>query len=178
VRFAVAELRAGRAPTRAALAATLVQVSGLPRLRELVAVRLARRADALRSRAVLLALEGLVRREPPPVGGDVLSYRLDRVRATAFELAELDVVDAVRAGELHVPDGERGDVERLLGAAGTDAATRLGLPPGAPRDDVARAAAEQLAHWRRRAASPLAGPDVRKVADVLVHACERLVATP
>ncbi|OLT09073.1 hypothetical protein BJF90_44580 [Pseudonocardia sp. CNS-004] len=178
VRFAVAELRAGRAPTRAALAATLVQVSGLPRLRELVAVRLARRADALRSRAVLLALEGLVRREPPPVGGDVLSYRLDRVRATAFELAELDVVDAVRAGELHVPDGERGDVERLLGAEGTDAATRLGLPPGAPRDDVARAAAEQLAHWRRRAASPLAGPDVRTVADVLVHACERLVGTP
>jgi signal transduction histidine kinase len=178
VRFAVAELRAGRAPTRAALAAALVQVSGLPRLRELVAVRLARRADVLTSRAVLLALEGLVRREPPPVGGDVLRYRLDRIRATAFELAELDVVDAVRAGELHVPDGERGDVERLLGAAGTDAATRLGLPPGAPRDDVARAAAEQLAHWRRRAASPLAGPDVRKVADVLVHACERLVATP
>lgn len=175
VELALAEIRSGRAPTREALAAALLQGSGLPRLRELVDERLTRRADALRSRAVLLALEDLVRHEPPPVGGDGLRYRLDRIRSGAFELTELDVVDVVRAGELDLPDGERPAVERLLGAAGSDPRSRLGLGPGTPQQEVSRAAAEQLARWRRHAANPLAGVDLRKVADVLVKTCERLL---
>jgi signal transduction histidine kinase len=175
VRFAVAEIRSGRAPTRQALAAAFVQGSGLSRLRELVAERLVRRADALKARSVLLALEDLVRREPPPVGGDGLRYRLDRIRSGAFELTELDVVDALRAGERNLPDGERCVAERLLGAAGSDPPTRLGLPPGATRQEVAQAATEQLARWHGRAANPLAGVDVRKTADVLVQACERML---
>jgi hypothetical protein len=176
VRFAVAEIRSGRAPTRQALAASLLRSSGLPRLREFVEDRLTRRADALKSRAVLLALEDLVRHEPPPVGGDGLRYRLDRIRSGAFELTELDVVDALRAGELDLPDGERPAVERLLGASGTDPRTRLGLVPSATEQDVARVAAEQLARWRRRAANPLARVELRTAADVLVQACERLLA--
>jgi hypothetical protein len=177
VRFAVEEIRSGRAPTRQALAAALVQGSGLPRLRELVAERLTRRADALKSRAVLLALEDLVRHEPPPVGGDGLRYRLDRIRSRAFELTELDAVDAVRAGELDLPDSERRAVERLLGAAGADPRTRLGLAPDATQQDVAQAAAEQLARWQRRAANPLSGVDLRKAADVLVQVCERMLVS-
>jgi hypothetical protein len=175
VRFAVAEIRSGQAPTRQALAAALVQGSGLPRLRELVGERLARRADVLKSRAVLLALENLVRHEPPPVDGDRLRYRLDRIRSGAYELTELDVVDAVQAGELDLPDSERSAAERLLGASGTDPATRLGLAPDATRQEVSQAAAEQLAHWQRRAANPLAGADLRKVAHVLVQTSERLL---
>jgi signal transduction histidine kinase len=175
VRFAVAEIRSGRAPTREALAAALEQASGLPRLGELVEERLTRRADALRSRTVLLAMEDLVRHEPPPAGVDALRYRLDRIRSEAFELAEMDVVDAVRAGELDLPDSERRAVERLLGVEGTDPRTRLGLVPGATEQEVAQAAAEQLARWQRHAANPLAGVDVRKAADVLVHASERLL---
>ncbi|MHA6616882.1 sensor histidine kinase [Pseudonocardia sp. DLS-67] len=175
VGVAVAEIRSGRAPTRQALAAALVQDSGLPVLRELVAERLTRRADAFRSRAVLLALEDLVRHEPPPVGGDGLRYRLDRIRSAAFELTELDVVDAVRAGELELPAGERSAVERLLGAAGPDPRTRLGLAPDATPQEVAQAAAEQLARWQRHAANPLAGVDLRKAAAVLVQACERVL---
>ncbi|GAA5110525.1 ATP-binding protein [Pseudonocardia adelaidensis] len=175
VGFALAEIRSGRAPTREALAAALLRGSGLPRLRELVDERLNRRADPLRSRGVLLALEDLVRHEPPPVGGDVLRYRLDRIRSGAFELTEMDVVDVVRAGELDLPDGERPVVERLLGAGGTDPRSRLGLAPGASQQEVSRAAAEQLARWQRHAANPLARVDLRKVTDVLVQACERLL---
>ncbi|TWF79078.1 histidine kinase/DNA gyrase B/HSP90-like ATPase [Pseudonocardia hierapolitana] len=175
VRFAVTEIRSGRAPTREALAAALEQGSGLPRLRELMAERLTRRADAVKSRGVLLALEDLVRHEPPPVGGDGLRYRLDRIRSRAFELTELDVVDAVRAGELDLPDSERRAVERLLGAAGADPRTRLGLAPDAAQQEVAHAAAEQLASWQRRAANPLTGVELRKAAAVLVQTCERLI---
>jgi hypothetical protein len=175
VRFAVATIRSGRAPTRQALATALVQASGLPRLRELVAERLARRADALKARSVLLALEDLVRGDPPPAGGGSLRYRLDRVRSGAHELMEIDVVDALRAGELDLPEDERHAAELLLGAAGTDPRSRLGLPPGAGKEEVRQAAAEHLARWRRRAANPLAGVEVRKAADVLAQACERLL---
>jgi signal transduction histidine kinase len=176
VQFAVAEIRSGRAPTPQALAAALVQASGLHRLRELVGERLTRRADVLKARAVLIALEDLVRDEPPPEGGDGLRYRLERIRSGAFELTELDVVDALRAGELVLPDGERAVAERLLGAAGTDPRTRLGLEQGAGQDAVLRAAAEQLSRWQRRAANPLSGVEIRKASDVLVQACERLLS--
>jgi signal transduction histidine kinase len=174
VEFAVAAIRSGRAPTREALAAALVDGSGLPRLRELVTERLTRRGDALKSRSVLSALEGLVRSEPA-AGGRSLRYRLDRIRAEAHELAELDVVDALREGETGLSDGERDAAERLLGAAGTDPRTRLGLARDAGRPEIAAAAAEQLACWQRRATNPLAGVEVRKAAGVLVQACERLL---
>ncbi|OZM79322.1 ATP-binding protein [Pseudonocardia sp. MH-G8] len=175
VRFAVAEIRSGRAPSREALAAALVEAGGVPRLRELLAQRLACRAEGLKARAVLMALEDLVRRVPPPAGGEGLRYRLDRTRARAHELAELDVVDALRAGELDVPDAERDTVERLLGAAGTDPRTRLGLVAGATQREVAQAAGEELARWRRLAEHPLPGVDVRRTADVVVRACERVL---
>jgi signal transduction histidine kinase len=176
VRFAVEAIRSGRARTCQGLAAMLVQHSGLPGLGELVAQRLTPRAAALTARSVLLALEHLVRAEPPPAGGDLLLYRLDRLRSGAHELAELDTVDALRAGELDVPHEERAAIERLLGAAGPDPHTRLALALDAGQQEVLRAAAEQLAHWQRHAANPLAGTDLRTVADVLVRTCERLLA--
>jgi len=177
VRFAVAAIRSGRASTREALAEALVQGSGLPRLRELVAERLVRRADALRARSVLLALEDLVRGEPPPEGGTALRYRLDRIRAEAHELAELDAVDALREGRTELPDGERHVAERLLGAAGSDPRSRLGLTRDAGRTEIVAAAAEQLAHWQRRAANPLSGVDVRRTAVVLLQVCERMLVS-
>jgi signal transduction histidine kinase len=177
VRFAVAAIRSGRSQTRPALAGALVEGSGLPRLRELVAERFTRRADALKARSALLALEDLVRREPPPVGGGSLRYRLERIHSGAHELTELDVMDALWAGDLDLPDDEHRAAERLLGAAGTDPRSRLGLAQGAGQQEVLKAAAEQLARWHRRAANPLAGVDLRKTADVLVQVCERLLVT-
>jgi hypothetical protein len=138
---------------------------------------LTRRGDALKARAVFLALEDLVMAQPPPVGGRSLPYRLDRIRSEAHELVELDVVDALRAGELDLPEGDRGVAERLLGASGHDPRTRLGLARDAGQPEIVAAAAEQLARWQRRAANPLSGVDVRKAADVLVQACERMLVS-
>ena len=122
---------------------------------------------------MLLALETLVRTDPPPA---TLLYRLDRIRSTAHELTEIDVVDALRAGELNLPDEQRSEAEQLLGAAGPEPHTRLGLAPNAGRQEVVRSAEEQLRRWRQRAASPGAGHDVRTVAGVIVQTCERLLA--
>ncbi|MHA6630527.1 ATP-binding protein [Pseudonocardia sichuanensis] len=142
------------------------------------AERHACREDARTARAVLRALEELVRTDPPHAGAELLRYRLDRIRSGAHELAELDVLDALGAGELQLPDGERRAAERLLGVLGPETPTRLGLAPGSPAPDVRRAATEQLAQWQRHAVNPLAGSDARTAADVLVRTCERLLARP
>ncbi|GAA0920642.1 hypothetical protein GCM10009559_03310 [Pseudonocardia zijingensis] len=172
VRAAIASIRSGDAGDRSALAAALLQHSGVLRLRELVDARLACRADTLKARSVLLALETLVRADPPPPR---LLYRLDRIRSAAHELTEVDLVDALRAGELNLPDKQRHEAEQLLGAGGPEPQTRLGLAPDAAVQEVVRSAEEQLRLWKRRAANPGAGNDARTAAGAIVQTCERLL---
>jgi signal transduction histidine kinase len=176
VRTAVELIRCGRAPTSAALASELLDSSGVPRLLELIDARFARRAEAVKARTALLALETLVRDQAPPSGGSALVYRLDRIRSGAHELTEADLVDALRCGALVLPDGEREAAERLLGATGAASRARLGLPADAVPQEVARVAGEQLARWQRLAAHPMSVKDARDVAAVLVQTCEQLLA--
>ncbi|GAA3108563.1 hypothetical protein GCM10010464_84310 [Pseudonocardia yunnanensis] len=176
VRTAVELVRCGRAPTSAALAAELLDSSGVPRLLELIDSRFARRADAVKARTALLALETLVRDQAPPSGDSALVYRLDRIRSGAHELTEADLVDALRCGALDLPDGERDAAERLLGATGAAPRARLGLPDDAVPQEVARVAGEQLARWQGLAAHPMSVKDARDVATVLVQTCEQLLA--
>ncbi|GAA1212302.1 sensor histidine kinase [Pseudonocardia alaniniphila] len=176
VRTAVDLIRCGRAPTSAALASELLDSSGVPRLLELIDSRFARRAEAVKARTALLALETLVRDQAPPSGGSALVYRLDRIRSGAHELTENDLVDALRCGALDLPDGERDVAERLLGATGAAPRARLGLPADAVPQEVARVAGEQLARWQGLAAHPMSVKDARDVAAVLVQTCEQLLA--
>ncbi|GAA1326341.1 sensor histidine kinase [Pseudonocardia xinjiangensis] len=148
----------------------------VPHLLGLIAARFALRAESLKARAALLALESMVRADPPPVDGRALVYRLDRIRSGAHELTEIDLVDALRSGELDLPDGEREVAERLLGAQGADPRARLALAPAAGPREVARAAGAQLVRWQGVAAHPMSGKDLRDVAAVLVQTCEQLLA--
>ena len=176
VRLATDLIRAGRAPTAAALAVELTRHSGLPKLVEQIETRLTRRAEGLKARSALHALEALVRTEPPPTGADGLRYRFDRIRSGTHELAELDLVDTLRSGELDLTDEQREAVERLLGAMGPDPRTRLALAPDAGSQEIAMVAGEQLAHWQALAAHPVSGKDVRDVAATVVLTCEQLLA--
>jgi signal transduction histidine kinase len=176
VRTAVELIRCGRAPTSAALATELLDSSGVPRLLELIDSRFARRADAVKARTALLALETLVRDQAPPSGGSALVYRLDRIRSGAHELTEADLVDALRCGALDLPDRDRDAAERLLGATGAAPRARLGLPADAVPQEVARVAGEQLARWQGLAAHPMSVKATRDVAAVLVQTCEHLLA--
>ncbi|WP_219414395.1 sensor histidine kinase [Pseudonocardia nigra] len=163
----------GARPEVRRLCHVVVPMSGL---REIIEAAFLRRADALKARSALLALEALVRAHPP--GGDDagLRYQLDRIRGGTHELTEIDLVDALRADELELPDADRRPAERLLGADGTQARVRLALAPDAGQEEVARAAAEELARWQRRAAHPMSTNDVRVVAGALVQTCEQLLA--
>jgi hypothetical protein len=175
VRLAVDLIGSGRGQTPAELAAELLRHSGLPHLHDLVESRFARRAEGVKARSALLALEALVRADPPLDGAGGLLYRLDRIRSGVHELTEIDLLDALRSGDLDLPDSEYRTAELLLGAAGTDPRTRLGLPPDTGSNEVAVAAAQQLTRWQGRAAHPMATKDIRDVAATVVRTCEQLL---
>ncbi|MCE3553845.1 histidine kinase [Pseudonocardia sp. RS11V-5] len=170
----VAELAAnGGRPDE--VAAELTRRSGVPRLRQLIERGLADRADALRARAVLRELDEIVVAHHARDDGE-LRYQLERLRSTAHELAELDLVDALRAGTPALSTDERAAAELLLGAEGTATHRRLGLPPDAGPEEIRLAAAAQLGRWQRRAEHPVSTRDQRAAAAVLVRTCERMLA--
>ncbi|NMI01724.1 ATP-binding protein [Pseudonocardia acidicola] len=176
VRWSIGLIRDGRAPAPEALAQALVEHSGVPRLRELIDARFARRADAWKARSALLILDALVRASPQAADARPLLYRLERIRSGAHELTEIDLVDALHAGGLDLADDARQTAERLLGASGIEPRARLGLAGDAGPQEVAAAAAAQLEYWQRRAAHPVAGKGERDAASVLVRTCEQLLA--
>jgi serine/threonine-protein kinase len=90
--------------------------------------------------------------------------------------AELILLDRLQAGEtLGARPDEVEAMRLLLGATGTTAPARLGLPESTDVPAVRAAALEQLSRWRRRAEHPLSGPELRDACLVLSRACESIV---
>ena len=129
------------------------------------------------ARAVLAELEQLVRDQPPAHGGQALRYELERIRAGSHELTELDLVDALRVGQLRVPAAHRDPALRVLGGYGVDPRTRLGLPADADPARLAAAAAAQREHWHRLATHPAATAHLHTVATAATHTCGQLLTT-
>ena len=176
-RRAVRLVRGGEGETHAELAGALVRHSGLGELQELIGSRFLSRSDALRSRSVLAGLAALLQAAPPPTDDcHRLQYQLERVRAGAHELRELELLDVLRSGDLHLPEEQRYAAERLLGADGDDSRARLGLGADATAGQVRAAAAAEAARWRQIAAHPVVMARVRDAAQVVVWTCERLEA--
>ncbi|MBB3086215.1 sensor histidine kinase [Geodermatophilus sabuli] len=149
----------------------------LAAVRHLVGSRLVARAGALKARTVLSALETLVGGASSGVDVRPLLYRLEEIRSGAHELAELDLLDAMCAGDLAVTDAQRRSAQRLLGADGVHDWARLGCAPGAGPAELVRAAQEQMAEWQRTAAHPASSATTRHVAGCLVRTCERLLSS-
>ncbi|HYX93546.1 MAG TPA: ATP-binding protein [Geodermatophilus sp.] len=150
--------------------------AGTAAVQRLVDHRLLPRVEALRVRDALAELEATLQVPPPRGDARPLRYQLDAVRSAAQEVAELDLLDVLCSGELCVPDEQRRAAEVLLGADGVEAWARLGCGPAAAPQDLARAAAEQLARWQRVAAHPATPGAARRLASALVQTCERLLS--
>jgi signal transduction histidine kinase len=146
------------------------------RLRQLH-VQLSGQTGVREAGSALRALDALVRLSP--LGGDRavrLRYQLERVRSEAHELAEVDLLDELGSGTVPLTSEERRQAEQLLGAAGFEPRSRLGLLADADTAQVRRAAGQQLAHWQRRASHPASTRAVRDAAEILVRTCERLLS--
>lgn len=174
VRVALRFIQSGAGGSAPDLARALVAESGLDQLRGLLATQFSTRRDLLKGRAALAALEDLAL-EYPVAGSAVIAEGVERIRAGAHELAEIRLLNALRAGAVPLSDGEVADAERLLGIEGLELRDRLGLAADADDAEVNRVFSATLVRWQRRAENPLAPPDAVEAAQVVVRTCEGLI---
>jgi hypothetical protein len=171
-RLASELVRHGLADTAPRLASELRQRSGIEHLERLLATRFTARAAVLKARSALLAVEDVMRRWPGLGGLDDVRAEIERVHASAHELAELRVLVAARAGEVPLGREAIDELERVL--ASGDPHERVGIDAG---DDLTDAVVDRVASWRARAEHPLAPPVVVDASAVVVRALEGILAT-
>ena len=174
LRLSVRLVQSGAATTAAVLARELSARAGLAPLRDALTGRFAGRADVLKARSALLAVDAVLQRWPLPAAAG-LRHEYERITAGAHEFAEIRLLDTLRTGALMLTDTEKAAAYRVLGGDGAAPATRLGLDPQSPSGDLYRAAITALTQWQRRAEHPSSTRDVREAARVLVRTCEGLV---
>ncbi|SFL63897.1 dynamin family protein [Geodermatophilus ruber] len=174
IRLAITLVRAG-VPDAPALAEELLRRSGLTELQRLLRVHFTGRGAQLKAGTALRLLERVVG-EHPVEGAEALRTELERVRLAATDLGELELLARSRAADGPLPAQLREEGERLLGAAGTGPAARLGLAGDAPADVLRAAARAALERWRWAAADPLADRRSAEAAAGVVAACEAVLA--
>lgn len=176
VRLAVELIRTGEATSRAALSKALLDHSGLAALRELLLARLAARADVLKARSALLAVDSVLASLPPTdPDRDALRYEIEQTRAGAHELVEIDLLDRLRDGVPRLSTMDADAAELLLGAQGPDPRSRLALSPECQDREVREAASAQLVRWQRLAENPAAPREAREIFRAAVRSCEGLL---
>ncbi len=133
-------------------------------------------ADLAAWRPVIAARRAIVTARALVGQNHPLSWAVERIAAEAHELAELDLLDRIRAGDVRLPPGETGeDVARLLGADGPDPRARLGLATDTAAEEVRAAAGETIRRWRAHVAHPATGARERAAWEVLVRTAEGLL---
>jgi hypothetical protein len=165
VRASIRLIRVGAAPSASELAVQLRDLSGIDELRRQLTALFGSRRDVLKARAALASLDALVRSEPAAAG---LAGDLERVLASAHELTELQVVNALRSGLVPLRPEEVAEVERLLDQPGATLSDRLGVAPGDEREALLAA----IERWRRRAEHPMSSRPVVETAHAVVRTLE------
>jgi hypothetical protein len=136
-------------------------------------VQFSERRDVLKARSALLALDGVLRRDPRPAGP--LVRDLDRLLVGAHEFTELRMLGRLRSGAVALPRPVAEEAERLLGDAGGAVTSRLGLPADADAAAVRRAAATSLQRWQRHAVNPMYPRPALDACRVVVRTCEGML---
>jgi hypothetical protein len=180
-RFGVFGVRLGTVLIRqgftspAALAAELLDRSGLPELRQVVDTQFVQRRDLLQARSALLAVLRVLA-DVPARDGAPLAAEVERIFADAHEFAELRLLGALRSRVVTLPGDLAADAETLLGEHGASAAARLGMPPDAPPAALQGTALAALDRWQRRAENPMLSRAAADACRVVVRTCEGLLA--
>lgn len=175
VRMAVELIRTGAATTSTALCAQLADISGLDRLRGVVLAQFHSRSQILKARSAVKALERLLRSEAG-ADGAMLRRRLEELTSAAHEFEEIRVLLDLRAGEIGLSPSRESELDRLLGGAGDDAATRLGLEPDATPAQVRAAARLALTRWQGVARHPLSSRATQIGAGAATRTIEGMLA--
>lgn len=174
VRLATALIRGG-CHTPEKLSTELVRRSGLADLRESIDRDLTGRAEVLKARSALLAIERLLATQPLAQARPIAA-RLEQVLASAHDFRELRVLTALRTGRTPLPAELAAEARRLLGGDGTGIRQRLAVDHPVTEARLRTAAARALARWQDEAANPVLGRQQRRAAAVVVRTCEGMLA--
>ncbi|HQV92730.1 MAG TPA: GTP-binding protein, partial [Phycicoccus sp.] len=174
VRLATSLIRTGVSDS-SELADRLIQHSGLHELNRFVETHFGPRTSTLKVRAVLDALERLLR-DRPIEGAETIVAGIERIRATAHGLRELSLLSTLRVGDVHLPPEEAADVVRVIGGLGSSAEARLGLPPGTAQEQLAERVDAELSHWRARGQSPILDRASLEVGRVVIRSLEEVAS--
>ncbi len=174
IRFSIDLIRRGDVSTANELAQALVGRSGLDELRAVLLSQFAARRDVLVARSALVAIEAAVR-DQAVTGSEDLTTDIERLVAGTHEFEELRLLNALRTQALTAKPDDVAAMERLLGTEGGTVPARLGLPDDADAGQVAAAAQEAMAHWQRRAESPMSAPELVAAARVMIRTCEQIL---
>jgi hypothetical protein len=164
----------GGCDTAQKLSVELVRRSGLDDLREAIDRDLTARAEALKARSALLALERLLATQPRTQARGIAAD-LERVLVSAHDFRELRVVTAVRTGRTPFPPDLAAEALRLLGGEGTDLPQRLAVDHPVTAARLRTAATASLTRWQAHAANPILGREQRRAAAAVVRSCEGML---
>jgi len=174
IRLSVELVQSGAVDNSSELCRELAARSGLDRIREVVLVQFLSRARILKARSAFAALEDVLRRGGCGKAPD-LFRRLEELTSAAHEFEEVRILLDLRSGELPLPSAQELELDRLMGGAGHEPASRLGLPPEASSDLVRRAALDALARWQVVERHPLSARSVQIAARAAARTLEGLL---
>lgn len=174
VRMAVTVIRGG-AKTSSELAAELIQQSGLLDVQGFIAHQLQPREATLKARGIVMTIERMLHRHPH-AGSARIRAGIERFTLAAHTLRELSLLAVARSEGLPLPEEDAAEAERIIGAEGTGARERLGMPP--ETDDVAigDAVRERVGHWRRLSEEPLSEEATRAACRVVIRSLEAIAS--
>ncbi len=175
VRLSLALIRRNVVETSADLADELVNRSGLTDLRGILSTLFMDRADVLKARSAMLAVERLCNDFPDTPGASDLLGSIEQVMAGAHPFNELTTMAAVRSGWVRGREDDLLEVEQILGARGTQPAQRLGIDPASSPEQIREAALVSLSRWQRKAENPLTSLDLVTASRVVVRTLEGLI---
>jgi hypothetical protein len=176
VRSAINSIRMGATGSASKLSNALIRRSGIADVLDDLAAQFSARRNTLKAQSAMQAAIGLISEIDPDSQADLLR-QAERIRSSAHQFAEIQVLIAHRSGVIDFGDHDRDRIDRLLGCHGMASHERLGLAPDASPDQIRAAVFESIDYFRRRAGSPLSTKELADAAGVIVRTCEGMLQT-
>lgn len=175
LRISLAVLAAG-VTDAAGLADELLERSGLEALRRVIDQQFAQRSDMLKAHTALLSLRRFVEAFPIVATPYVIAD-IDPLLADTHGFEELRLLSQLPCRQTTLNEDELASLRRIIGGAGTDPASRLGVHPAELQgQEGPRAAFAAAQRWRRRAEHPLNDPFTTRACRAAVRSAEAIVA--
>jgi hypothetical protein len=171
VRLSISLIRLGAVSSASTLAPELTTRSGATALRSMLTTVLAERREVLKARVGIAGIDRVLSTLSGP-RFDPFRAELERIEANAHEFVEVQLLHALRAGDLRFRPEEADELERLLGTIGAPVASRLGIDDERETRDAVLAAVER---WRARAENPMTSLPLKQAAEAVARTYEGLL---